>query len=994
VDKPAARRKYKMISPYHAKYYANELTCIHAADSVDRLSQSLFDATVDLNPHQIEAALFAIRNPLQQGVLLADEVGLGKTIEASLVLCQYWAERRRRLIIVCPAALRKQWSQELAEKFALPSIVLDSATVKRMGLSAGECISGMAGKQIIIMSYHFAAKLANEMVAIPWHLVVIDEAHKLRNSYRASNRMGQALRSAFNGRRKVLLTATPLQNSLMELYGLAQLLDEHIFGDEKAFRKQFISGENDSDALKQRLAGFAKRTLRSQVLEYVRYTKRQAITQPFKPTDAEHELYERISAFLQREISFALPKRQRHLTGLILRKLLASSPYAITGTLQTILERLQKKLNGHDISDEDLAVNLVQQNELEDEYLDADEYSDKDIPEATDYKALNEEPANPCNQLEAKEKEIKELQVEIAEIESFIQQAQYLTTDTKAEALIAALDIGFAKMIEHNGPRKAIIFTESKRTQHFLADYLSRNGYEKKIVTFSGTNSGTEANEIYQNWLKQYQDSDRITGSTHVDKRTALIDEFRERAEIMIATEAAAEGVNLQFCALLINYDLPWNPQRVEQRIGRCHRYGQKHDVVVINFLNTRNQADQRVLELLTEKFQLFSGVFGASDEVLGRIESGIDFEKRIARIYDTCRRPEDIEFAFQELQKELEVDINDKLKQTQSQLMEHFDEDVHAKLKFQLDSAQARLDKVGRWFWGVTRYSLGGSTLTSDAHAHFQDHDYSFQLTHSPIDTVPIGRYQLVRGKDNQQYQQGFKVHAYRLNHPLGEWSLDTAKNCETPVAKLVFDYSNHETKLSVISDLVGKSGWLQLDKLTISALDTVESLLFSVITDDGKALDQEACEKLFSVQAKEVLSITEVELPSLLVNNQRRRIEASMAKFIEENQRLFHSEREKLERWADDKILASEEALKETKAKIAQVKRDARKAPTLEEQSELQNQLRGLERQQRRQRQQIFEAEDEIMAKRDELIESLQERLTQTSKTEHLFTIRWQVA
>lgn len=130
------------------------------------------------------------------------------------------------------------------------------------------------------------------------------------------------------------------------------------------------------------------------------------------------------------------------------------------------------------------------------------------------------------------------------------------------------------------------------------------------------------------------------------------------------------------------------------------------------------------------------------------------------------------------------------------------------------------------------------------------------------------------------------------------------------------------------------------------------------------------------------------------LLANNQQRRIEASLAQFIEENQRLFNAEREKLERWADDKLLASEGALKDTKAKIAQVKRDARKAPTLEEQSELQNQLRDLERQQRRQRQQIFDVEDEIMAKRDELIEALQERLTQTTATEHLFTIRWQVA
>ncbi len=125
---------------------------------------------------------------------------------------------------------------------------------------------------------------------------------------------------------------------------------------------------------------------------------------------------------------------------------------------------------------------------------------------------------------------------------------------------------------------------------------------------------------------------------------------------MLLATEAAAEGINLQFCSMLVNYDLPWNPQRIEQRIGRCHRYGQKYDVVVINFLNTKNAADQRVFDLLNQKFSLFNGVFGASDEVLGSISSGVDFEKRIAKIYQDCRTKNEIESSFDNLQKELEV--------------------------------------------------------------------------------------------------------------------------------------------------------------------------------------------------------------------------------------------------------------------------------------------------------------------------------------------------
>src|SRR5207302_2664322 len=180
-----------------------------------------------------------------------------------------------------------------------------------------------------------------------------------------------------------------------------------------------------------------------------------------------------------------------------------------------------------------------------------------------------------------------------------------------------------------------------------------------KIVHVNGSNSDPKSREIYEAWLARNVGTDRVSGSPTADKRAAIVEYFRDQASIMIATEAAAEGINLQFCNLVVNYDLPWNPQRIEQRIGRCHRYGQKFDVVVVNFLNKKNAADQRVYQLLDQKFRLFNGVFGASDEVLGTIESGVDFEKRIVSIYQKCRTPEQIEFEFDQLQDELEGEID-----------------------------------------------------------------------------------------------------------------------------------------------------------------------------------------------------------------------------------------------------------------------------------------------------------------------------------------------
>jgi len=974
-----------VISAYHAKYYAHELTRRHTADGVDRLSQSLFDASVDLNPHQIEAALFALRNPLQEGVLLADEVGLGKTIEAALVVCQYWAERRRRLLVICPASLRKQWAQELHDKFAVPTSVVDAVSLRKQ--SAGDILTTMqrlVGKAVVIMSYQFAAKLEAELRAVPWDVVVIDEAHKLRNAHRASNRTGQALKRALQGRKKLLLTATPLQNSLMELYGLSTLIDEHLFGDETAFRKQFIASGTGLDELRERLASFAKRTLRRDVLEYIKYTERKALTQPFNPTDDEQALYERISAFLQKEESYALPKQQRHLTALILRKLLASSSYAVAATLVTIRERLQSLLTTDKAEDDgsQLIEQIIAEDDLEQDYLEeeaSEAEEDAEVPTPAPAESGKPDAAKDALAIHAA------ITAEIEELTAFVDAAQALQTDTKAQALLKALNLGFGKMAELRAPRKAIIFTESKRTQEYLHRFLSAYGHAGKLVLFSGTNTHEESTVIYQHWLEEYKGTDRVTGSPQVDRRTALIDHFRKDdgtgAEIMIATEAAAEGVNLQFCALIINYDLPWNPQRVEQRIGRCHRYGQRFDVVVINFLNTRNQADQRVLELLTEKFNLFSGVFGASDEVLGRIEGGLDFEKRILQIYDTCRQPEQIEAAFNALQAELEEVIADRIKDTQFQLLENFDEDVHDRLKLRLDEAEARLDKLGRWFWGVTRYALNDR-------ARFDEQSYAFSLSTPPIG-IATGRYQLIRGAA----QPDMLAHAYRLSHPLGEWSIDASLNAVTPVATLKLDYDKHGARVSVIERLRGMSGWLTLARLEVTAFETTEALLFSGLTDDGQVLDQETCEKLMAIPAAGKPTPLSTAVPEALLANSQRAVAATIAQMLEANQRLFNEERDKLERWADDKLLAAEEALKNTKARIAQLKRDARKAATLQEQDGIQRELSDLERKQRRLRQEIFAVEDEIIAKRDELIASLQQRLQEKTSNGTLFSVRWQV-
>ena len=957
------------LTKHHAKYFAYDLTR-RASTGLDRLSMSLFDAAVDLNPHQIEAALFALESPLSKGVLLADEVGLGKTIEAGIVLCQFWAERKRRLLVICPASLRKQWALELSEKFNLPSLVLDTKTHKnetRLGRSP------LNEKAILIVSFNYANALRDEIKAVSWDMVVIDEAHKLRNAYRPSNKVGQGIRWATEDSRKLLLTATPLQNSLVELYGLSTLIDEHIFGDINAFRARYGGAGSSIADLRQRLAGFCKRTLRNQVVEYVRYTERRAITRPFTPSDAEHSLYEAVSSFLQRPNSYALPQRQRHLTALILRKLLASSSIAIAGTLDTLRARLETLRDEQVANDPEFAERLIDSEDIEDELLD-DILADDSQPENDNAAVIDR----------------KKLKEEIEILERLAVKARGIPVDTKTQTLLKALDIGFAQMAETGAARKAVIFTESRRTQDYLKAFLEAHGHKSEVVVFNGTNGGPDATRIYDAWLGKNKITGRTSGSRGIDVRTALIEHFRDSSTILLATEAAAEGVNLQFCSLVINYDLPWNPQRIEQRIGRCHRYGQKHDVVVINFLNERNDADRRVLELLGEKFSLFSGVFGASDDVLGSIESGVDFEKRILAIYQECRTSEEIEAAFEKLQEEMDESIRSRMDNTRRKLFERFDEDVHQRLRVKLADAKAQLDKVGQRFWALTRYILRDI-------AEFDENALAFDLRVPPRADIAAGRYHLISksqpepGHDRSEEQGRY---LYRLSHPLGENVIQSGKALATPDAEITFDITNHASRVHVVEALRGKCGYLRLTRLQIESYEREEHLLFSGLDDTGAALDQETMEKFFgcSGHAGDAPAVPDT-FEKRLSAEAAQHAKATISLSLEQNSAHFNQARDKLEKWADDMVLAAEKALTDTKEQIKALRREARQAVTLEQQHAIQEKLQKLERQQRRQRQEIFTVEDEIMVKRDSLIDQLERRLAQRTQTETLFTIRWRV-
>ncbi len=944
-----------MITDYHAKLYANELTRRFPSDSVEKFTGTLMDSQVDLNPHQVDAALFAFRSPLSTGAVLADEVGLGKTIEAGIVLSQKWAEGKKKILIILPSNLRKQWNQELWEKFYLPSIILEAKSFNK-SIKTGS-INPFVNDSIVICSYHFARNKSEYIQTTPWDLVVIDEAHRLRNVYKTTNKIAREIKQALFGVPKLLLTATPLQNSLMELYGLVSFIDEHRFGDIKSFRKQYarLSSDDNFNELKSRLQPVCKRTLRRQVLEYIRYTERKPHTQSFVPSDDEMALYDMVSDYLRRPNLQALPASQRSLMILVLRKLLASSTFAIAGALDTLATKLEKQLSDDDAYNEALE-NLSDDFESLDELVDESD-SETDI----EYIPLSE-----------MDREL--IQEEVDELRSFYDLAMRITHNAKGEALLQALNVGFKMTQDLGGMEKGIIFTESRRTQQYLIQLLEQNGYKDEIVLFNGTNNDQHSRELYQNWKEQYKDTDRITGSRTVDMRSALVDYFKSSAKIMIATEAAAEGINLQFCSLVVNYDLPWNPQRIEQRIGRCHRYGQKHDVVVVNFLNQRNAADQRVFELLSEKFRLFEGVFGSSDEVLGSIESGVDFEKRIAEIYQTCRTPEEIKTVFDSLQQELSEEIAGEMLNTRQKLLENFDIEVAEKLKVYKAEATVSLSKFENLLWDLTHYSLS-------SYATFDNEQLTFSLNHSPIESIPIGSYSLRKGEDSN--------HHYRLQHPLARYILGNAAKRNLSAVKVVFNYSNHSGNIAILEELIGQNGILMYSKLSVETFESEDHIIGSALTEEGKVLTTDQARRLFELPA-EIMDASAFEFNSLNQVFEGNKAEV-LSKISERNANFFDEEMEKLNQWAEDQKHSLDLQIRDLDMEIRLTKAEARKKPTLEEKVSLQRHVKTLEKKRSEIRKRFFEIQDEIDQRKDDLLDEIEERMQQTIKEEELFCIQW---
>jgi Helicase conserved C-terminal domain/SNF2-related domain len=661
---------------FNLRMLAEDLVRVRRPDDRERYAASQRQARIDPNPHQIDAVIFALRRLREGGCILADEVGLGKTIEAGLVIAQSRAEGAQRILLIIPKSLIGQWQNELLHLF---------------GIEAREGQSNFVPPGVYVVGREFAGseRGAEPLSACaPFDLVVIDEAHEIfAGLHKRFGRdglydetsdeavMAHRVRSFLRTSPVLLLTATPMQNSLAELWGLVQYVEPTgtLLGDIATFREVFCADDDrtlvpgQEHELQRRLSLVLQRTLRRQAQEFLErpFTQRRCRLYEYEMSSDERSLYHDVTEYLLQPSLYAFAGSQRRLLLIGFHRRMASSIPALAASLQNVAARLRRLKAGEHgpVATDDLR-------DLEDE--EEDEGTSTERSRAADAGAVARE---------------------LALVEDFVARARSLPHDAKARSFQDAIRVVLEFGREGRGSGKAVVFTESITTQEYLTRLLLDIGLSDEDVTlFRGTNDSERARQAYARWIdEEGRNLPPGTRSTReVAVRLALVHEFRTRSKILVCTEAGAKGLNLQFCETVINYDLPWNPQRIEQRIGRCHRYSQQRDVTVVNFLARDNEAHRLTFEILSQKLDLFGKVLDASDHVLHEPRTNapeivvsavsLEFENDLRNIYSRSRTLEEVTREIAALRDKIAVrrDAYEREYERTSQIIEsRFDEEV-----------------------------------------------------------------------------------------------------------------------------------------------------------------------------------------------------------------------------------------------------------------------------------------------------------------------------
>jgi len=902
---------------FNQRILAEDLVRVRRPDDRERYAAAQRQARIDPNPHQIDAVIFALRRLREGGCILADEVGLGKTIEAGLVIAQSRAEGAQRILLVVPKSLIGQWQSELLNLFGIQARENDASFVAPGVYLVGREFAGSEGG---------ATPLG---AAPPFDLAVIDEAHEifagLHKRYgrdgiydEASDEalMAHRVRGFLRSTPVLLLTATPMQNSLVELWGLVQYVEPTgtLLGDIATFRKVFCSEDDrtlvpgQEHELKRRLAMVQRRTLRRQAQEFLDrpFTQRRCRLYEYAMSDAERSLYDDVTEYLLEPSLYAFAGRQRRLLLIGFHRRMASSISALAASLENVAARLRRLQAG--LRSDDTVIDVLRDLEDEDEIEESPDEAPPPIDRAS-------------------------LAAELGRVEDFVARARSLPNDAKArsfqEAIKVILDLGR----DGRGSGKAVVFTESITTQEYLRRLLLAMGLgEEDITLFRGDNDHERAQQALARWRQE--EGDRFAPgarpSREVAVRLALVHEFRTRSKVLVCTEAGAKGLNLQFCETVINYDLPWNPQRIEQRIGRCHRYSQQRDVTVVNFIARDNEAHRLTFEILSQKLDLFGRVLDASDHVLHEPRTdapellvsalSVEFESDLRSIYSRSRTLDEVTREIAALRDKISErrEAFEKEYERTSQIIEsRFDENVRRVFKRLREDLPASLADLDRDVAELVDGYLSARAVK------YRRSDEAGRVV---FDIAPGGALPVEVG-DGPRFATGDArglTHAQSLNlsHPLVRAAIAHARAWSGGGAVSLQLPPSSPPDLAV---LAGKEGLICVMLVDYLGFEPVQRLVAAALVD-GAPVDPSLAAKILRLRATDGPALKGPVDPQWLDDAVDEAVFVDQRHVEEGEQKHFEQAIGQLERFVEDKILVCrrERASIAEKLRAARARRD----------------------------------------------------------------------
>lgn len=908
------------------RFHVEDLIRKRRADEHQR-SGAARRGRIDPNPHQIDAVMFALGRLPEGGCILADEVGLGKTIEAGLVIAQRLADGVKRILLIVPTSLVPQWQVELADLFLLETRdgALDPLEEPGIFVVSRDWAGGEQG----------AARLRDTE---PFDLCIIDEAHEIfAGIHKRYDKHGRYLSDAKGGVMAhrvreairpptpiVLLTATPIQNSLAELWGLVQYVEPTgtLLGDLSTFRQVFCDGDDrlllqeQAVELRERLDRVLKRTLRRDAQPFLEhpFVERRARLFEYEMTADERALYDDVTAYLLEPDLCAFPGSSRRLLLIGFHRRMASSSRALAASLRNVEKRLERYLEAAKGNRYLLDDDFVQEEfgDLENEGL--SELSPVDAPSD----------GSPSSQ--RKLHSVEQIESELARIQDFAERADRLPYDSKAAALLQAVRTT-EEMARRNGTSgKIVVFTESRVTMQYLRELLMKSGNlsDDEITLFSSTNDSPRATQALERWQADVGRHRSKAMKRQTAIRAALVYEFRERSRVFISTEAGAKGLNLQFCETLINYDLPWNPQRIEQRIGRCHRYGQRNEVMVINFIARDNEAQRLTFDILSRKLDLFGTVLDASDEVLHEAGTeatetlagalGAGFEKSLCQIYERARTLEEREEEIRRLRDETDETkkrFNEELARTAGVIETQFHERVRERFK----SIQASLPRELAELDGRLERVVAGYLDALGV-----DHSIADEQRGGPRDGQEEAKASVQRvlsiGPNNrlpQPFDRGIRIslsgakredelEALHPAHPLVEAAATEARAATSGPLTVSVDVEG-----SPIQARRGQRGVLLAERVTYESFENFERLLLVVVLEDEAFLFGEEAQALLDLPMtpRDALAPPLELSPELLEDAVEEAVFVDQEVISQRSQEQFDSALGQLERYIADQLL-----------------------------------------------------------------------------------------